>query len=125
MKGYEGVRDELRSNPGSYESLDAAQLVKHAFALRTAVQPGGPHEGATPILFYIFAEPERWSDGKPMAEERKARHRQEIRRFAREVAGDGVAFSFSSYRRLLEGWAGRENAEIRAHAKAVSQRFSP
>ena len=37
MKGYERVRDQLREDGQLYACLDAAQLVKHAFALRTAV----------------------------------------------------------------------------------------
>lgn len=37
MSGYQGVRDALRDDPKLYLHLDAAQLIKHAFALRTEV----------------------------------------------------------------------------------------
>ena len=35
MQGCERVRDALRSDPKTFLHLDAAQLVKHAFGLRT------------------------------------------------------------------------------------------
>ena len=46
MKGYERVRDLLRENPHCYAFLDAAQLVKHAFGLRTEVN--GPGSASWP-----------------------------------------------------------------------------
>lgn len=93
MKGYESVRDGLRSAPGLYGHLDAAQLFKHASALRTAVHRRNGHGGLTPILLYVHAQPEFWpKDRKPVDEGSKARHREEIERFAAAVAGDEVAF---------------------------------
>ena len=127
MKGYEGVRDTLRANGRLYEFLDAAQLVKHAFALRTAVHSRrSGHAGLTPILFYLYAEPAvRLKDGRPVGDDEKAKHRQEIARFAKDVAGDEVVFVSCSYRRLLEDWARHKDHGIRAHAAAVTRRFSP
>ena len=125
MKGYEGVRDRLHIDKNLYAFLDAAQLVKHAFALRTQVHRD-EHKGLNPILFYVHAEPEHWPvDGKPVDEEAKARHRKEIERFARAVVGDEVKFVASTYRELLAGWKQDESPEIRAHADALTQRFSP
>ena len=49
MKGYEHVRDMLRRNPRSFAFLDAAQLVKHAFALRSEVHRPGIHRGLDPV----------------------------------------------------------------------------
>ena len=74
MKGYEGVRDTLRANGRLYDFLDAAQLVKHAFALRTAVHNRrSGHDGLTPILFYLYAEPAVWpKDGRLVDETDKA-----------------------------------------------------
>ena len=124
LNGYEGVRDTLRANGRLYEFLDAAQLVKHAFALRTEVLRRGGK--LTPILFYLYAEPDVWpKDGRPVNEDDKAKHREEIARFARDVAGDEVAFVSCSYRRLLEDWPAKKDRGIRAHSAAVTQRFSP
>lgn len=119
MAGYEGVRDKLRE---VYRFLDAAQLVKHAFALRTAVR----EDGRAPILFYLYAEPEVWpKDGRPLSDADKSAHSEEVARFAEDVAGDEVTFVSCSYRKLLEDWARHEDSEIRAHAAAVTECFSP
>ncbi len=126
MTGYEDVRDKLRENGRLYDFLDAAQLVKHAFALRTAVQSGRKGQGLTPILLYLYAEPDVWpKDGRPVDADGKAKHRQEIARFAKDVAGDEVVFVSCSYPRLLEDWARHKDGGIRAHADAVIRRFSP
>ena len=124
LNGYEGVRDTLRANGRPYEFLDAAQLVKHAFALRTEVHRRGGK--LTPILFYLYAEPDVWpKDGTPVNEDDKAKHREEIARFARDVASDEVAFVSCPYRRMLEDWARHKDRRVRAHADAVTRRFSP
>ena len=126
MNGYERVRDKLRENKGSYYSLDTAQLFKHAFGLRTQVAPGGEYEGLRPILFYVYAEPDFWpNNDKPVKETEKARHREEITAFAKEVKDDEVKFVSRSYRQLLEGWQGQGTAKTSRHAKAVLQRFTP
>ncbi len=126
MKGYESVRDQLRSEAGCYERLDAAQLFKHAFALRTAVHRQGQHEGLTPVLFYVYAEPEFWpAGGQPVDEGAKARHREEIDRFAEVVGNDEVGFVSCPYRRLLDAWADHGDGRVCAHADAVSARYSP
>ncbi len=126
MKGYEAIRDGLRDKPDLYRHLDAAQLFKHAFALRTAVHRPDTRPGLEPILFYIYAEPGVWpKDGRPVDERRKTRHREEIARFREAVDGDEVAFVPCSYPRLLKSWAEHGNAAVRAHAKAVTARFAP
>ena len=127
MKGYEGVRDKLHENGRLYASLNAAQLVKHAFALRTSIHNRrSGHDGLTPVLLYLYAEPDVWpKDGRPVNAGEKAKHRQEIARFAKDVAGDEVTFVSCSYRRLLEDWARHEDRRIRAHADAVVQRLAP
>ena len=52
MKKYESIRDSLRSEPKLYRHLNAAQLFKHAFALRTAVHCRHEHRSlrANPLL---------------------------------------------------------------------------
>lgn len=126
MKGYEGVRTNMTEGEGSYVGLDAAQLVKHALALRTRVDAKKQYDGLNPILFYLYAEPDVWPrDGKPVDDEAKALHREEIAHFAESVEGDEVRFVACSYRELLATWERNENAEIREHARAVVSRFAP
>ena len=127
MKGYEGVRDKLHENGRLYDFLDAAQLVKHAFGLRTEVHNRrSGHDGLTPILFYLYAEPAVWpKDGRPVNGDDKAKHREEIARFARDAEGDEVVFVSCSYQRLLEDWTRHKDGKIRAHADAVTRRFAP
>ena len=126
MKGYEHIRDSLRDDPKHYRRLDAAQLVKHAFALRSEVHRAGAHRGLQPILFYVHAEPEFWPPtDRRVDDAAKARHRDEIAHFVGLVAGDEVAFVSCTWQRLLETWRHGRGEEIRAHAEAVLARYSP
>lgn len=127
MKRYESIRDRIRENQNLYTCLNAAQLVKHAFALRTEVNRDGEHKGRKPILFYVYAEPECWPgpDGGPVDQNNKVSHREEIERFANTVQGDEVQFISCSYRELLADWKQNGAPEIRAHAKALTRSFSP
>ena len=127
MRGYERVRDKLyRRDKGLYAHLNATQLIKHALALRAQVNLRAKHHGLTPILMYLYAEPNSWpNDGRPVREEMRARHREEIADFARRVSGDEVKFIACSYRELLSGWQENESPKIRAHAEAVIQSFAP
>ena len=126
MKGYENVRDILRSNGELYTSLNAAQLVKHALALRTRVNRKDEFQGLRPVLFYLYSEPRFWpKNGMPVDQERKTRHRKEIESFDKEVTGDEVRFISYSYRELLANWKQSRLPEIHTHAEAVIRRFSP
>ena len=126
MKGYEGVRDSLRDKPGRFARLDAAQLFKHAFALRTEVHRPNRRRGLKPVLFYLYAEPESWpASGRPVDKRAKARHRKEIGMFETSVAGDEAIFVSCPWRRLLDGWRTAGDSRVRAHAESVSARFSP
>ncbi len=126
MRGFERVRDALRDNPACYSRLDAAQLFKHAFALRTAAHRRREFLGLEPILYYLFAEPGIWpKTGEPVDSGSKSRHRQEIEQFAAAVAGDEVRFVARSYQQLLASWSRHAGSSIHAHAEAVAERFSP
>ena len=126
MNGYEHIRDALRENGHLYSYLDAAQLVKHAFALRSEVHRPRRHYGLKPILFYVYAEPEIWpGSGRRVTNNEKQEHRDEIARFAEDVAGDEVTFLACSYRRILEIWLDESDQGIRTHAEAVIERYSP
>ena len=126
MKGFESVRDGLRDDLDRYSQLDAAQLFKHAFALRSAVHRRLEYRGLAPVLFYVFAEPEIWPrNGKPVDPELKFRHLREIEQFDAAVAGDEVRFVSCSYRQLLRAWSDDAEGSIRAHANAVAEIFAP
>ena len=126
MAGYERVRDGLRDDPRRFAHLDAAQLFKHAFALRTEVHHPNRSRGRRPILLYVYAEPENWPrNGQPVDERAKDRHREEIAEFEGLVANDEVLFAPCSYQRLLDAWRGHSDGRIRAHARAVTARFCP
>ena len=126
MKGYERIRDSMRDDPHHYRLLDAAQLVKHAFAMRSEVHRAGAHRGLQPILFYVHAEPEYWpKTGRRVDDAAKAGHRDEIAGFARLVAGDEVAFVSCTWRHLLKAWQHDRSEQIRTHAETVVARYSP
>ena len=125
MGGYQRIRDGLRDGSGSFAHLDAAQLFKHALALRSDVPRRGG--GALrPILFYVYAEPEvRPASGEAVDERAIVRHREEIETFGATVADDEVRFVACPWGRLLDAWADQPDSRIRTHAKAVTARFSP
>ena len=126
MVGYQHVRDLVRGNKDLYAFLDAAQLVKHALALRAAVQSRKEHHGLAPVLLYVYAEPDVWpSTERPVHDDAKARHREEIASFANHVGGDEVAFSTCSYRQLLDVWRRGPDQGVARHAAAVIDRFAP
>lgn len=119
MKGYERMRDHVRSGQQRFVHLDAAQLVKHAFGLVTE----GRRHGRTPILFYLFAEPAA-RNGRAIARDDLERHRGEVARFGEAVARDEVAFHYASYREWLETWRGLDS-DIAAHGRTVIEMFAP
>ena len=125
MSGYAQVRDALHSGTLQTERLDAAQLVKHAFGLRTQAQPAEGVAAKRPVLVYLYAEPAAWPDGRAVAPAYHAIHRQEIARFADMVTGDEVRFVAISYRELLEGWKRVDDARVREHAEAIERVFAP
>lgn len=119
MAGYTRMRERLQAGETAYHYLDATQLIKHAFGLVTTAR----RRNLTPALFYIFAEPAE-RDGKPIATAALERHRAEVRHFADEIAGNEVAFGFSSYRDWLRSWDG-DIPSLSAHRAAVLERFAP
>ena len=125
MRRYEAIRDELRAGSLRLQRLDAVQLIKHAFALRTAVQMRPDALGKEAVLLYLFAEPKQWPDCRPVMEADRARHRDEIEKFAKMVVGDEVSFVACSYREILDIWARSQNAPLQAHAHRVLAAFQP
>lgn len=119
MGGYQAVRDHLRDKSLAFQHVDATQLVKHALGLRTQAR----RVGRRAALVYLYAEPDGWPEGGPIARAAIERHRQEIAFFAHRVRDDEVAFVALSYRDLLSAWSEQSDPAIRAHAAAVRDHF--
>ena len=118
MKPYEAMRDALRDGR-TFVRLDAAQLVKHAFGLRTQAV----RAGKTAVLCYLYAEPTKFPGGRTIAQAELDLHRHEITQFKADVS-DGdceVAFTSFTYADLLKHWQGLPL--LAAHAAAMSARF--
>jgi hypothetical protein len=123
MDGYEFARDILSGCKTIFTRLDAAQLVKHAFGLRTAVHSEPGLRGKVPILVYLYAQPRVWPDGREIPQQQRDVHSMEIARFERCVAGSEVAFHPISYAELLSPWLSSEIEYIRDHASRVRAHF--
>jgi len=117
MRPFERARDRLRSSELRFEYLDAAQLVKHAFGLVTDAR----RRGRKPVLFYLYAEPERLGRVALRPSIFEA-HRGEIARFAEEIRGAEVEFAAASYREWLAGWPA-SGPDVAGHARAVTAAF--
>ena len=61
MGHYQAVRDALRGGKLVFRHLNAAQLVKHAFGLRTTAHKY--EQPKHPVLVYVYAEPAKAPDG--------------------------------------------------------------
>lgn len=123
MSGYCRVRDDLKDGRRTFRHLDAAQLVKHAFGLRTVVHRDSIPGRRRAVLVYLYAEPAFWPDGRPIPEAAREAHRKEIEAFAEMVKGDEVAFRALAYRDLLANWSEAPDAAVRAHAGAIRNNF--
>jgi hypothetical protein len=110
------MRDALRSGAVGYNHLDACQLVKHAFGLVTESR----RRGLRPILYYVFAEPNR-SGTRNIPPAEIFAHRLELEAFAEAVRGDEVAFHSSSYCEWVSAWSGAPMT----HGAALLDRFRP
>lgn len=119
MGRYTRMQHELGSGAVRYEALDAVQLVKHAYALRTRAQKRAT--GA--VLLYLYAEPALWANGKPVDPARIEAHRREVQAFGAAVAGDEVVFVSLRWAVLLRQWA--RVPKLAAHAEAMRVRFGP
>lgn len=119
MARYTALRRALAEGRQSYRCLDAVQLVKHAYALKTQ----GVKRGLGAVLVYLHAAPTTWASGKPVDPGAIQRHAAEIADFARAVKGDDVTFVALRWSELLAQWS--KSKDIAAHAAAISTRFGP
>jgi hypothetical protein len=125
MTQYEAMRNRLHEAEESFRYLDATELVRHAFGLRTAVHRDARRRGLSPLLLYVFAEPDHGPDGRAIPPDAHVAHRSEVARFKAAVAGDEVDFRAFSYRELLAGWVAAGSLEDIEHAGAVIRLFGP
>ena len=118
MGPYEAMRDALSAGR-HFAFLDAAQLVKHAFGLRTE----GQRTGKRALLCYFYAEPRAFPDGRVIPVSAFQAHRDAVTSFATEVSSTvaDVAFCTLSYADLLQHWAGQPS--LTDHAAALAARF--
>ena len=108
------MRDRLRAEPRLYRHLDAAQLVKHAFALGSEAD----RSGRNTALLYLYAEP---SGDKAPTDAECLAHRREIDHFAAQVAGDRVRFAACSW----QGWLATFSGHAASHAERLIEAFKP
>ncbi len=118
MGPYEAMRDALSAGR-RFAFLDAAQLVKHAFGLRTE----GQKTGRQAVLCYLYAEPRAFPDGRAIPVASIQAHRDEVAIFTAAVSSAvaEVVFCSLSYAKLLQHWAGRP--ALADHAAALAARF--
>jgi hypothetical protein len=117
MARYTALRQALAEGRQSYRCLDAVQLVKHAYALRTQ----SLKRGLGAVLVYLHAAPATWANGKPVSQDAIARHEAEIADFSRTVKGDDVSFVALRWSDLLADWA--RVPALTAHSAAIASRF--
>jgi hypothetical protein len=123
MGPVEAVRDALRDGAPDLNALDATQLVKHMFGLRSESHRRSPVKPAA--LVYLYCEPDRWPDGRAIGPVRRTMHATSVGRFGAAVGGAEVGFCGLAYKALFASWSAHASAEIRSHAEVVQQRFLP
>lgn len=128
MQPYQWVRDGLAHRPNLFRYLNAAQLVKHAFGLRTQAlkKANGGRKGKKPVLGYLYAEPKAWPGdaGRTISGEARMEHADEVHSFARMVSGAEVKFIHFTYDELLRGFDASPLQDVRDHASRLRERFN-
>jgi hypothetical protein len=119
MVAFENVRDRLAAESLVYERLDAVQLVKHAFGLRSQ----GKKREKLPVLIYLYAEPKSWPDGKAVEQELRQQHRNEMKAFAQEVVDAQVRFATCSYGELLAAFMSSPDQGLAKHTAKIQKVF--
>lgn len=125
MNGYCRVRDGIADGTFSFPRLDAVQLVKHAFGLRTAIHRSSNEAGKRAVLVYLYSEPESWATGRPVDPAAIANHRRDLEAFSEFIVSDEVAFRALSYGDLLHCWISAGSPEVRRHAELIRDVFRP
>jgi hypothetical protein len=125
MGPFERMRDQMRGHTDKdelpFKHLDAVQLVKHAFGLRTESQ----RRSRSPALIYLYSEPTSWPDGRPIERSARDEHAREAATFGREVEGAEVVFRSCTYKKLLSTLLNSSSVKVRTHGQAILDRFAP
>jgi hypothetical protein len=121
MGRYERLRDQIDDGEQTFKHLDAAQLVKHAFGLRTE----GQKKNKYPVLVYLYAEPAAWPNGRSISTSSLNLHAQEASEFAHRVKGAEVIFRTCTYTSLLETFLRSASADVRRHGRKIREAFRP
>lgn len=117
MARFTALRRALMECKQTYRHLDAAQLVKHAYGLRTQ----GLKRAKGAVLVYLHAAPSTWASGKPVDPPAVARHEAEVEEFAQAVRGDAVTFVSLRWADLLDDWS--RHSALAPHVAALTARF--
>ena len=117
MARFDALRGALGEGVLTYRHLDAVQLVKHAYGLRTQAQK----RGLGAVLVYLHAAPGAWASGKPVDPAAIRAHVAEIADFAGRVKGADVTFVPVRWSDLLAQWAAVPG--LAAHVAALRARF--
>ena len=117
MGRYTQMQRDLVSGAVAFECLDAVQLIKQAYGLRTRAEK----RATGSVLVYLYAEPGEWASGKAVDPGRIEAHRREVQAFGAAVAGDEVVFVALRWAVLLRQWA--RVPKLAAHAEAMRARF--
>jgi hypothetical protein len=116
MGSFERLKDALKTGALAFNHLDATQLVKHAFGLRTVADK----KNKRAKLIYLYAEPMEFPSGRSISDEEIAAHRGEVKEFASALsATDDVAFHSLTYGELLSDWDKSGVEQLRRHATAL------
>lgn len=122
MIGFERVRDRINEGQ-QFRHLDAVQLVKHAFGLRSEAERHRTASKRAPILVYLYAQPMAWPDGMAVSTNAHDAHLAEILQFAKLVERCEVDFRSCSYREVLHAWRTSGSPAVVAHVDALMARF--
>ena len=117
MERFRHLQVGLETGEIRFDFLDGVQLIKHAYGLVTE----GGRLGKDPLLFYLFAEPERRGE-VVLPPKQLAVHRAEVAAFANAVAGDEITFASASYREWFDSWI---VPPVSIHGAALIKRFRP
>ena len=107
----------LKQAPATFKFLDAAQLVKHYFGLKTSCKKQGITDAT---LLYLY-----WEPGDPDRHPEFADHAREVEEFKRAVSDPVVTFQAFGLPELWASWFElREPAWLHDHVIALRERYA-